>query len=163
MHAVHPWHGPASDQVPRGLERVKGDVELPHSRQIEEALANSGQRNQQELARYYYDRARRLYEQDHDTDAIAELNRVLFLSPYDARAHLLLGRIHLRAGRAREAIDALQISLWSAETVEAHVALADAYLSLKEVESARAEADRALSLAPADPAALAVQKRIPPR
>lgn len=154
---------PANEQVPRGLERVKGDVELPHSRQIEEALANSGQRNQQDLARYYYDRARRLYEEEHDTDAIAELNRVLFLSPYDARAHLLLGRIHLRAGRVRESIDALQISLWSTETVEAHVALAEAYLSLKEVESARAEAERALSLAPGDAGALAVQRRIPAR
>jgi tetratricopeptide (TPR) repeat protein len=154
---------PAHDPVPRGLERVKGDVELPHARQIEEALANGGQRNQQELARFYFDHAKRLYDQEKDNDALAELNRVLFLVPYDPKAHLLVGRIHLRAGRASEAIDALKISAWSSDTAEARVALAEAYLSLKEFDSARVEADRALILAPGDPAALAVQKRLPPR
>ncbi|HEX7941649.1 MAG TPA: hypothetical protein VF488_07570, partial [Gemmatimonadaceae bacterium] len=76
---------PATDPVPRGLERVKGDVELPHARQIEQTLANS-QNDQQELARFYLDRARRLVEQESDREAVAELNRVLFLSPYDAEA-----------------------------------------------------------------------------
>lgn len=154
---------PAHDPVPRGLERVKGDVELPHARQIEEALANSGQRNQQELARFYFDHARRLYDQEKDNDALAELNRVLFLAPYDARAHLLVGRIHLRAGRESEAIDALKISAWSADTADAHVALAEAYLALKELDSARIEVNRALAMAPGDAGALAVQKRLPPR
>ena len=86
-------------------------------------LAVSGQRDQQELARFYLDRGRRLFEQENDREAMAELNRALYLSPYLAEAHLLLGRSHLRSGRAREAIDALKISLWSAETAEAHVAL----------------------------------------
>jgi lipopolysaccharide biosynthesis regulator YciM len=108
----------------------------------------SGQRDQQELAAFYLDRARRLFEQESDREAIAELNRGLYLSPYFADAHLLLGRIHLRNGRAREAVDALKISLWSAETAQAHTALADAYLQLKDLDGARAEADRALALDP---------------
>ena len=49
-------------------------------------------------------------------------------SPYEAQAHLLIGRIHLRAGRPHEAIDALKISIWSADTAAARVALAEAYL-----------------------------------
>lgn len=139
---------PASDPIPRGLERVKGDVELPHARQIEQALANA-KADQRELARFYLDRARRLVDQERDSEAMAELNRVLFLSPYDAEAHLLVGRVHLRAGHAREAIDALNISIWSADTSDAHALLAEAYLQARDPDAARTEAQRALALDPA--------------
>ena len=118
---------PAADVVPRGLERVKSGVELPHPAAWRTTLT-SGQRDQRELAQFYLDRGRRLYEQESDGDALAELNRALFLSPYLAEAHLLVGRIHLRGGHVREAIEALKISLWSAETAEAHAVLAEAYL-----------------------------------
>jgi tetratricopeptide (TPR) repeat protein/TolB-like protein len=140
---------PAADQVPRGLERVKNnEVELPHARRIDTKIMEPGQRDQQELATFYLDRARRLFQQESDRAAAAELDRALYLSPYLAPAHLLLGRIHLRNGRVREAIDALKISLWSAETAEAHAVLADAFVHSKEVEAARAEAGRALALDP---------------
>jgi len=152
---------PTTDPVPRGLERVKGDVELPHSRQIEQTLANS-QNDQQELAKFYLDRARRLVAQESDREAVAELNRVLFLAPYDAEAHLLLGRVHLRAGHAREAIDELNISIWSAETADAHALLAEAYLEAKENDSARHEAERALATEPMHAGALKVLGRLPP-
>jgi tetratricopeptide (TPR) repeat protein len=137
---------PASDPVPKGLERLKRDVELPHARQIEGTLATGNQRDQQELARFYLDRARRLYEQERDRDALDELRRTLFLSPYQAEAHLLMGRIYLRGGRVREAIDALNISIWSSETADAHAALAQAHFDARDLELARTEATRALTL-----------------
>ncbi|HEY3045563.1 MAG TPA: tetratricopeptide repeat protein, partial [Vicinamibacterales bacterium] len=141
---------PAAEQVPKGLERVKNnEVELPHARRIDTKITEPGQRDQQELAGFYLDRARRLFQQESDREAVAELDRALYLSPYLADAHLLLGRIHLRNGRAREAIDALKISLWSAETAEAHTALAEAYIQSKELDQARAEVARALALDPA--------------
>jgi Tfp pilus assembly protein PilF len=56
--------------------------------------------------------------------------------------------LHLRAGRTREAIDALKISLWSEETPAAHVGLGEAFLQAKDPDSARKEAERALQLAP---------------
>lgn len=143
---------PASDPVPRGLERVKTDVELPHDRQIEQTLANNTA-DQRELARFYLDRARRLAAQQSDRDAMNELNRVLFLSPYDAQAHLLLGKLHLRAGHAREAIDALNISIWSVDSAEGHALLAQAYLDARENDQARREAERALVLEPGNAAA----------
>jgi len=152
---------PATDPVPRGLERVKSDVELPHARQIEQTLANS-QNDQQELARFYLDRARRLVAQESDREAVAELNRVLFLAPYDAEAHLLLGRVHLRAGHAREAIDELNISIWSAETADAHALLAEAYLEAKEADAARHEAERALALDPGHDGARQVLSHLSP-
>jgi len=137
---------PTSDPVPKGLERLKRDVELPHARQIEATLATSNQRDQQELARFYLDRARRLYEQERDRDALDELRRTLFLSPYHAEAHLLMGRIYLRGGRVREAIEALNISIWSSETAEAHATLAQAHFEARDLELARSEATRALTL-----------------
>jgi len=139
---------PATEAVPKGLERIKHDVELPHARRVEETLARNGQRDQRELAQFYLDRGRRLFERENDRDALAELNRAIFLSPYLAQAHLLVGRIHLRSGRVGEAIDALKISLWSEESAEAHAVLAEAYLENKDLPAARTEAQRALVLAP---------------
>jgi tetratricopeptide (TPR) repeat protein len=129
---------PGPEQVPVGLERVKHDVELP----------SAGQRDQRELAAFHFDRARRLYDEKRDRDAVSELDRVLFLDPYHAEAHLLVARIHLRGGRPPEAIEALKISLWSAETAEAHALLAEAYLEERDPASARTEAERALALDP---------------
>ena len=150
---------PPGDVVPRGLERVKDGVELPHARQAD-AAATSDQRD---LAQFYLDRGRRLFLQENDRDAILDLNRVLYLSPYEAEAHLMVGRIHLRGNRLRDAIDAFKISLWSAETPQAHVALGEAYLQEKDTEAARAEAERAVLLAPSSTEAKQLLDRIPAR
>src|SRR5581483_4859814 len=139
---------PAAEAVPKGLERIKNDVELPHSRGIDAQLTRSEQRDQQDLARFYLDRAARLYQQENDREAVQDLDRALYLSPYLADAHVLLGRIHLRNGRVREAIDALKIAVWSSETAEAHAILGEAFRQANDVTSARAEAQRALTLDP---------------
>jgi tetratricopeptide (TPR) repeat protein len=144
---------PAADPVPAGLERVKRGVELPSAADGRDALIASGQREQRELARFHFEAGQRMFREERDRDALQELNRALFLSPYEARAHLLVGRIHLRGGRLAEAIDALKISLWSEETAEAHAALAETYLAAKDGKAARAEAERALAINPAEQAA----------
>jgi tetratricopeptide (TPR) repeat protein len=146
--AYEPTTPPGGDTVPRGLERVKNEVELPHARRIEARLATTEQREQEELAMPYLERARRLFQQENDRDAVVELDRALYLSPYFADAQLLLGRIHLRNGRVHEAIDAFKIVLWSAESAAAHVALGEAYREAKDLAAARAEAERALALDP---------------
>jgi len=136
-----------AETVPKGLERLKNDVELPHTR-IGARLATTEQRDQEELATFHLDRGRRLYQEENDRDALAELNRATYLSPYRAAAHLLLGRIYLRNGRLQEAIGALKIALWSAETAEAHAVLGEAYRQAKDAAAARAEAQQALALDP---------------
>ena len=45
-------------------------------------------------------------------------------------------------------MDALKISIWSGETVEARVALAESYLKQQNTAAARIELERALVLAP---------------
>jgi tetratricopeptide (TPR) repeat protein len=147
--AYEPSKRTGSDAVPKGLERVKNGVELPHARRIEAQLATAGQRDQSELATFYLDRGRRLFQQENDRDAVVELNHALYLSPYLADAHLLLGRIHLRNGRVHDAIDAFKIVLWSGETADAHAVLGEAYRQAKDLDAARAEAERALALDPA--------------
>jgi tetratricopeptide (TPR) repeat protein/TolB-like protein len=148
--------------VPGGLERVKPGVELPHARDLEETLALSGQREHDDLARFHLERGARLYEEERDREALAELSRTLFLSPYHAQAHVLVARIHLRGGRVQEAIDALKISVWSAETAEARALLAAAYLEADEESAARTEAERALALDPASAGAREVLEKIGP-
>jgi hypothetical protein len=48
----------------------------------------------------------------------------------------------------RDAIDALNISIWSNETAEAHAMLAQAHFDARDLELARGEATRALVLDP---------------
>lgn len=139
---------PGGEIVPKGLERVKNEVELPHAR-LETRLAANEQRDQEQLARFHVDRGRRLFERENDREAVVELNHALYLSPYLAEGHLLLGRIHLRNGRIAEAISAFKVAAWSAESAEAHALLGEAYRQAKDLVAARAEAERALALDPA--------------
>src|SRR4029453_5438652 len=90
---------PPADAVPKGLERIKRGIELPHSQRIDVALATGEQRDQYDLALFYLNRGRRLFQQENDREAMVELNRALYLSPYEADAHLLVGRINLRNNR----------------------------------------------------------------
>src|SRR5581483_5043650 len=99
-------------------------------------------------ARFYLDSARRQFERENDREAADDLNRALYLSPYLADAHLLLGRIHLRNGRVREAIDAFKIALWSQESADAHAALGEAYRQNHDPAS-----ERALAIDPTSAAA----------
>ena len=150
---------PGGDAVPKGLERVKSEVELPHSR-IETTLAANEQRDQEQLATFYLDHGRRLFQRENDREAVVELNHALYISPYLAEGHLLLGRIHLRNGRVSEAIAAFKVAAWSAESAEAHALLGEAYRQAKDVVAARAEADRALALDPASKEARELIERL---
>ena len=99
--------------VPRGLERLKTDLDLPAALRVENSVVAAEQRDQRAVASFHLERGRRFFEQERDAEAIADLRRTIFLAPYDAEAHLLLARIYLRNGRVSDAIDALKISVWS--------------------------------------------------
>lgn len=148
------------DRLPRGLERVRQEVEPARGSVIDRAITTTAQRDQRELAQFHLERGRRLYEAEQDREAAAELRRAVFLSPYEAEAQLLLGRIQLRGGRPQEAVAALKISIWSRDTAAAQAALADAYLRLKDLASARTHVQKALALDPQSAEALGLRKRI---
>ena len=145
--------------VPRGLERLKQQLE-PVGGRPETALVATEQRDQRELAAFHLDRGRRFVEKENDREAIDELQRALYLSPYLAEAHLLLGRVYLRDGRTNDAIDALKIAVWSEERAETHLALGEAYLQAHDADSARTEGERALALEPDSEQARAFLSRV---
>ncbi len=118
------------------------------------------QRGQRELVAFHLERGRRFFDRDSDGDALTELRRAVYLSPYQAEAHLLIGRIHLRAGRIPDAVAAFKIALWSEESAVGHAALGEAYRQAKDLAGARLEAERALALRPDLPEALALLDRL---
>ena len=148
------------DPLPRNLERLSQDPDVAGRGVVSQAIATTAQRDQQDVANFHLERGRRLYQAEQDREAMAELRRAVFLSPYEAEAHLLIGRIHLRAGRPREAIDALKISIWSQDTIQARIALAEAYLQVHDTANAREQAQKALSMDPASEQAKALLQKI---
>ena len=104
---------PGANAVPRGLERVKTEFNVPATLRVDAAVVKAEQSDQRAVATFHLERARRLFEEGRDDEATGELRRTIFLAPYDSEAHLLLGRIYLRTGRQQEAIDALTIAVWS--------------------------------------------------
>jgi Tfp pilus assembly protein PilF len=149
----------AGQPVPRGLERLKDFLDRPNSR-VTAMIASAGQRDQAELAAHHLEAGRRAFEREADREAEQELRRALYSSPYLAAAHMLLGRVYLRGGRPADAIQAFRIALWSEETVEGHVRLAEAYLAAQNVSAARDEVARALKLDPNSAEARALRAKI---
>ncbi|MDH4065937.1 MAG: tetratricopeptide repeat protein, partial [Acidobacteriota bacterium] len=119
------------------------------------------QRNQAELAAFHLEAARRAYDREADREAEGEVRRALFLTPYLTEAHVMLGRILLREGRANEAVQALTIAIWGEDTSDAEVLLAEASLVLGDTGTARVAVDRALRLDPDSTAAAALKARLP--
>jgi tetratricopeptide (TPR) repeat protein len=158
------WEAKQSAQtpIPRGLERVKIEIDVPAALRVDNVIVASGQRDQREVAGFYVDAGRRLFQAERDREAIAELRRAVYLAPYHSEAHLLLGRLYLRDGRVSEAVDELKISVWSEDTIAAHLALADAYLADKSVTLARNEVQTVLKRDPTNADARALLDRIPP-
>jgi tetratricopeptide (TPR) repeat protein len=148
-----------SDAVPRGLERLKEYLDRSKSR-VDSILTSSGQRDQTELATHHLEAGRRALARDLYREAEQELRRALYLSPYLADAHLLLGRVYLRAGRHAEAIQAFKIALWSEASADAHVALAEAYVATSDLAAARDELNKALALDPTSAEAKALRAKI---
>ena len=152
--------GAKKEPLPRGLARLSQELDVAGRAGVSQAVATTAQRDQQDIAQFHLERARRFYQSERDRDAMSELQRVVFLSPYEAEAHLLIGRIYLRGGRTREAVDALKISVWSQDTAAAHVALGEAYLRLKDTAAARVQAQKALALDPASTEAKGLIQKI---
>jgi predicted Zn-dependent protease len=154
---------PGANTVPRGLERIKTDIDLPAALRLDNELIAAGQRDQRDVANFHLEAGRRLYQSERDAEAIAELRRTVYLAPYQSEAHLLLGRLYLRAGRITDAIDELKISIWSEDTNAAHIALAEAYLANKDEAAARSEIQLVLKRDPMNTDARRVLDRIPPQ
>ena len=152
---------PAPNTTPKGLERLKNDLIAPGLR-IDSEIVAAGQRDQQALAAFHLDAGRRAFLAERDDEAIAALRRAVYLAPYDAEAHLLLGRVFVRGGRLVEAVDEFTVSIWSRDTTAARLALAAAYIEAQNVASARSELQVVLGREPANAEARRLLGRLPP-
>jgi tetratricopeptide (TPR) repeat protein len=148
------------DPVPKALERPSVDLETMHGPQLDAAQLTSAQREQQELAAFHLERGRRFYQSEHDRDALIELRKAIYLSPYAAEPHLLMGRVLLRTGQIKDAVDALRLAVWSQDSAAGRLALAEALLQSEDKDGARTEATKALTLDPALAEAKALLARI---
>jgi tetratricopeptide (TPR) repeat protein len=149
-----------ADVIPKGLERPSVDLETMHGPKLDAALLTSAQREQQELAAFHLERGRRFYQSEHDRDALTELRKAVYLAPYAAEPHLLLGRVLLRSGQIKDAVDALRIAVWSQDSAAGRLALAEALLQTEDKTGARTEASKALALDPSSAEAKALLARI---
>ena len=153
---------PPAGSVPKGLERLRTEFSTRAFRRVESEIVAAGQRSQQELAAFHLDAGRRAYLVERDDEAIASFRRAVYLAPYDAEAHLLLGRVYLRGGRHQEAIDEFTISIWSRDSVAARLALAEAYIETQNMAGARTELQVVLTREPTNPDARRLLARVPP-
>lgn len=149
--------GSAPDKtVPKGLERLLPELAPPFDwRHLLVGVADQGQ-----TAAFYIDRAKRLTDEMRDRDAIDELRRAIYVSPYLDRPHILLGRIYQRTGRVTDALEEFTLALWCQETAEAHAALASVQLLSGKRDLARASANRALALDPSNAEAKEVLRQL---
>jgi tetratricopeptide (TPR) repeat protein len=149
------------NDVPRGLERIKTDIDVLAALRVENVIVAAEQRDQRELARFHLDAGRRAYQGERDSEAISALKRAIYLAPYDSAAHLLLGRVYLRDGRMDQAIAEFKIAIWSEDTVGAHIALAEAYVQSKDFVTGRAELLWILRADPQNAEATRMLERLP--
>jgi tetratricopeptide (TPR) repeat protein len=155
------WEKQPGAPVPRGLERIKTEVDVPAALRVENVIVAAGQRDQQELATIHLENGRRLSQAERDAEAIGELRRAIYLAPYQHEAHLLLGEIYLRAGRIEEAVDELKISVWSQDTLPARVRLAEAYIAARNPDAARTELQAILNRDPGNSRARQLLTQLP--
>lgn len=138
--------------VPKGLERVLPDLDPPFDWQ----QPSVDVREQEQTATFYLERGQRLMDESRDREAIDELRRAVYVSPYFDTPHIVLGRIYQRNGRLDDAVEELTLALWCQETAEAHAVLAGVQLQQGKRDAARASANLALKLDPDNAAAKAV-------
>jgi len=108
-------------------------------------------------------KARDLFTQNQDDDALRELGRVLQIAPDNADAHLLIGRIYERKGDYPDAINALKAAaFWNPKQTSAYVLLGRIYSLQKNCAEARNYLRKALESNPKDNEALALGRTLPP-
>ncbi len=116
------------ESVPPRLERLRTDLDASISRRFAASIGTPARQEQQEVAAFHVAEGRRLFAAQKDRDAINELRRAIYLSPYQDEPHLLLGRLYQRGGRLPEAIDEFKVAIWCKESAATRLALGAALL-----------------------------------
>lgn len=127
--------------------------DLSRVKAIEAANANNAQES--------LNKARELYQQGRDDEALAEIRKLLNLEPTTAEAFLLSGRINQRRGDQEAAIAALKTAIfWDSRLIDAHILLGRIFLERGDMGEARKYAASAIGIDPDNQEAMALQRKV---
>jgi tetratricopeptide (TPR) repeat protein len=106
-------------------------------------------------------KARKLYQDGRDDEALPELHRVVMIEPTNAQAYLMSGRINLRRGDQEAAIAALKTAIfWDPKLIDAHIMLGKIFLERGDRGEATKYASSAMSIDPNNQEAIALQRQV---
>lgn len=106
-------------------------------------------------------KARELYTEGRDDEALTELHRVLTNEPTNAEAYLLSGRINQRRSDQEAAIAALKTAIfWDPKLIDAHILLGRIFLERGDRGEATKFATSAINIDPNNQEAIALQRQV---
>ncbi|MGI9066685.1 MAG: tetratricopeptide repeat protein [Pyrinomonadaceae bacterium] len=106
-------------------------------------------------------KARKLYQEGRDDEALPELHRVVMLEPTNAEAYLLSGRINQRRGDQEAAIAALKTSIfWDPKLIDAYILLGRIFLERGDRGEAAKYASSAMTIDSNNQEAIALQRQV---
>lgn len=106
-------------------------------------------------------KARDLYREGRDDEALPELHRVVMVEPTNAEAYLLSGRINLRRGDQEAAIAALKTAIfWDPKLIDAHILLGRIFLDRGDRGEATKFASSAMTIDANNQEAIALQRQV---
>jgi tetratricopeptide (TPR) repeat protein len=106
-------------------------------------------------------KARALYQEGRDDEALTELHRVLTNEPTNAEAYLLSGRINQRRSDQEAAIAALKTAIfWDPKLIDAHILLGRIFLERGDRGEATKFATSAMTIDPNNQEAIALQRQV---
>jgi tetratricopeptide (TPR) repeat protein len=106
-------------------------------------------------------KARGLYQEGRDDEALPELHRVVMLEPTNAEAYLLSGRINQRRGDQEAAIAALKTAIfWDPKLIDAHILLGRIFLERGDRGEATKYATSAMTIDSNNQEAIALQRQV---
>jgi tetratricopeptide (TPR) repeat protein len=127
--------------------------DLSRVKAIEAANANNAQES--------LNKARELYQQGRDDEALTEIRKLLNLEPTTAEAFLLSGRINQRRGDQEASIAALKTAIfWDSRLIDAHILLGRIFLERGDMGEARKYAASAIGIDPDNQEAMALQRKV---
>ena len=106
-------------------------------------------------------KARDLYQEGRDDEALPELHRVVMMEPTNAEAYLLSGRINQRRGDQEAAIAALKTAIfWDPKLIDAHILLGRIFLERGDRGEATKYSSSAMTIDPNNQEAIALQRQV---
>jgi tetratricopeptide (TPR) repeat protein len=106
-------------------------------------------------------KARNLYQEGRDEEALPELHRVVMLEPTNAEAYLLSGRINQRRGDQEAAIAALKTAIfWDPKIIDAYILLGRIFLERGDRGEATKYASSAMTIDASNQEAIALQRQV---